>query len=963
MSIHDLSTGPAPTEIEADVCIVGSGPAGMTIALELDGLPLRVCILESGGLNRDDTVEALNEIETVGARRAPQDVTRARGLGGTSSVWTGRCGAFDIVDFQRRPWVDLSGWPISHDDVSPLFDRAGRLLGLGPAIYDHTWPDLIGERSDARGWDSSLFRPVVFQYSQAGAARAEPARTFVADGVAGAENIGALQHAGAPTAMHFGEAHRAALHASRTVDVWLNANVTEIETDDTGCRVTGVAVRSLNGRSMRVKAPLVVLACGGIDNARLMLASRAGDPRGVGNAHDTVGRFLTDHPLAKVATYSDAGDARLRRRYGHRWFDRNGNRHVYSLGMRLSPVVQRAEGLLNCAVHVLEYGERPATVSLAGRAGRALRRGRLDAETMADLRAVASDPRGLLTGVYDRYVLKRPALAPPTSIAFCCAVEQVLDPASRVTLSDTTDALGMPRARIDWKVSDTEFATVQRTTELLFAEMGRLGFRLPTLAAWLAEGPDGYRSAVHDMAHPMSSTRMSDSPTTGVVDRNCKVHGVEGLFVAGSSVFSTPGYMNPTMMIVALSLRLADHLKRQLAGAALRDVSTDSNSVTSADATPAKVPASAVAPRRTRIGLIGAGDRLRRIYVPVLSADRDVYEIVGFAGRSPAGAEAFAADTGLTRFEDAGKLVADARPDMLVAAVSPGAVDGVLPGIVALGVPVLTETPFCWNVRSGRALAQVIRKRNLLVGVAEQTPFLPHEQIKRILAELGLLGRIVAASNDFAVFDYHGIAALRAYAEIEAAPVAVSAVRAELAVDRAAAGGHDLWTSAVIEMSSGARLFHQYSDRYFDSPQRPPKALRVLGTRGSIFGDEIRYEDPQSGPVETRISRIVDGNRLVGLRVEAPGGTIAWDNPFARHPFSDEQIAVAALVRAMARAIATGGVPAYGADRALVDMEVMTSIRLSAEAGGRSIPVPVSGTELVARAGAGKVVRRLRRGS
>ncbi|MCZ8100871.1 MAG: GMC oxidoreductase, partial [Burkholderiales bacterium] len=895
MSIRDLRHADIPDQIDADLCIVGSGPAGMSIALQFEGMPLRVCMIESGGLDPDPAVEDLNEIESTGQRRAPQDVTRCRRLGGTSALWTGRCGTFDPMDFHARPWIADSGWPISPEDVAPYLDRAGRLLGLGPAIYDAAWPEIIGREDDRALWDPRIFRPVVFQYSQGGKANAEPARTFVEDGVEGAEHIGALQHAGAPRAVHFGEAHAATLRASRTIDVWLNANVTCIETNEAGTHVRSVAIRSLCGRTARVKAPVVVLACGGIDNARLLLASRDSDPRGLGNARDRVGRYLTDHPLPKVASYSGVGDPAFRRRYGHRWLDLSGHRHVYSLGVRLSPVVQRAEGLLNCALLLLESGERPATISIAGRVARALRQRRFDADAKADLMDVARDPAGLLSGAYDRYVMRRPALVPATSIAFCCAVEQRLDPDSRITLSDRKDALGVPLARVDWKIADEEYRTALRTTELLFGELARLGYRVPDKAAWLDEGPDAFRANVHDMAHPMSSTRMSDDPATGVVDRDCRVHGVDGLYVAGSSVFSTPGYMNPTLMIVALGLRLADHLKDQIARGSSASVAPEGTILS-------PVPARVATPRRTRIGIIGAGDRLRRIYQPVLSARSDAFEVVGFAGRSPDRARAFAQETGFAMFADAAGLVEAAKPDLLLAAVSPGAVDSAWPGILALGRPVLAETPFCWSVRDGRRIAASIARSGLPVGIAEQTPFLPAERIKEKIIALGLIGRVVCAVNDFAVFDYHGIAALRAYVEPENQPVEVSAVQARLPRD----GGQesdDQWTMAVVSLRNGTRLVHHYSDAYFDSPARQPKQLRIYGTAGSIVGDTVFF-GTGDGSQRSVIVRETEDGTLARLRVEAPAGPVVWNNPYRGLPFDDEQIAVATHLDAMASAVA-----------------------------------------------------------
>jgi choline dehydrogenase-like flavoprotein len=163
--------------------------------------------------------------------------------------------------------------------------------------------------------------------------------------------------------------------------------------------------------------------------------------------------------------------------------------------------------------------------------------------------------------MYRRLFKHRPQLESLKRVELHCILEQIPDPESRVTLSeDKFDALGMPLSKINWKVSEAERHTARRMTQLICEEFGHLGLPSPKINPWL-DKPGDWASNCVEKAHPSGSTRMSDSPKHGVVDRNCQVHGVNGLFVSGSSVFPTSGAANPTLMIVAGALRLADWLK------------------------------------------------------------------------------------------------------------------------------------------------------------------------------------------------------------------------------------------------------------------------------------------------------------------------------------------------------------------------------------------------------------------
>jgi hypothetical protein len=248
--------------------------------------------------------------------------------------------------------------------------------------------------------------------------------------------------------------------------------------------------------------------------------------------------------------------------------------------MALSPKIQAKEGLLNCAAFLEEYSAQDDPWVALRRLKKSLKRQPASSaptvdqamfwrrETASeaapnpyqDMLAVLGHPQIALEGVYRRFVKHRPALPKAERIDLYCLVEQLPDPESRITLSETKDALGMPLSKINWKISDREMQTVRRLSQVLCQELKRMGLSQPTLANWL-EDKVNWQANFTDRAHPIGTTRIAENPKEGVVNANCQVHGVEGLFIAGSSVFPTTGHANPTLMIVAMSIRLADWLK------------------------------------------------------------------------------------------------------------------------------------------------------------------------------------------------------------------------------------------------------------------------------------------------------------------------------------------------------------------------------------------------------------------
>jgi choline dehydrogenase-like flavoprotein len=528
------------TVLKRDVCIIGAGIAGITIAQELDRLGIEACIVESGGFKLDEEIRDLGRGESVGLPAEWVDGRGARIVGGNSRFWDGFCRPLDELDFQKRDWIPHSGWPFTKSDLTRYYEHAATVLKLGPAHLDPSyWLDKLGHRDRQRARflnDRVIDR--VSQYS--------PVKRVARMN---------LKH----------------LRASERLTVLLHATAIEIETDPAARTVRRICVVTLRGRKVFVSARGYVLAGGGIENARLLLASNRVRAAGLGNGHDLVGRFFMDHPqvLSGEVHPSDSWT-------GHTCYDDKADLRTSATGgtrfstqYSLSPEIQKTEGLLNGLVWLssnfgiegTEIGRSFINIKRAlthryGRRGEPVLRdvGMLLAHPLLSVRLVLAD-------WLKPNILRR-------GIQFRAMVEPVPDPESRVTLSDELDQVGMRRVRVDWRFPPLVSRTFDRNLGILAEELERAGIakvRLDSGQDW------SNHCMTRPSGHHMGTTRMHDSSTYGVVDRNCLVHGMHNLFIAGSSVFPTAGAHVPTMTVVALSLRLAEYIVKRINQAASLD--------------------------------------------------------------------------------------------------------------------------------------------------------------------------------------------------------------------------------------------------------------------------------------------------------------------------------------------------------------------------------------------------------
>ena len=542
--IIDYLDRSSAVDFDVDVCIVGAGPAGISIARTFVGTTTRVCMVESGGLRGEESSQRLYEGTSIGSPSLDPAACRMRAFGGSSNVWGGGCIPLDRLEMETRDWVPYSGWPVSYSELEPHYQRARALCG----VESHEFVAGSFLTQPARA-------PVEFD------ARTLVNQVFVLSPVL------------------FGEAYRSELERAVNITLLLHANLLELKACSTGSTVRQARIGSLDGRRGTVRARHYVLACGGIENARLLLLSNSVVPEGLGNQHDLVGRYFMDHPSGKLGRVSTDTPDGLTRPY-----DRSGGKgHAPAfpelclsgdavrakrlLSGRVRPVA--VEGSLPRGIQALRDfrawvhpSARDENISLDGRMAASpvtAATGNDQQEGFATLAIRLVAGTGDIAGAFMRKLADKPTVK-AEYVDLIGYFEQAPNPHSRITLGAERDVLGQRKVCVDWQLTPLDWHTYRTSAELFGAELARACRGQFHPEPWL-QGEGDRAPVLRGTAHHMGTTRMADDPHEGVVDRECKVHGVDNLYVVGSSVFPTGGWAFPTFTIVALSLRLADHLR------------------------------------------------------------------------------------------------------------------------------------------------------------------------------------------------------------------------------------------------------------------------------------------------------------------------------------------------------------------------------------------------------------------
>lgn len=529
---------------EHDVCIIGSGPAGLTLARELVGTGLRVLVLESGIEQATARGNRLRALVSDGIQIKP--FSRERVFGGASTTWAGLSSPLDRIDLAVRDWVCDSGWPISREELDVGYARAAELHGFASLTQLAVDGPLAALRRKGE------WQPVW---------RALEEKLFLA----------------AAPAQNFASLH-GAIFDGEGLDLLLGASVVRLESERGSARIARAILRLADGSEQAAQAGVFVLATGGIENARLLLLSRDQCPAGLGNEHDQVGRYLMNHPKNYRGRILFEKPVR-----SLPWFfgAMHGGFSGYG-GLRFTEAEQRARGLLNSYVRLEPLfpwtGSQgvEALVTLAKRSrwimGRVQAQGRRGTVELRDYAETGDDSvfqEEQRLGVLLSHVLRdlprvtryawsraisrrKPAIAAARLRNF---MEMQPLAENRVLLSEQCDEQGVPLPLVRHRVSELDrrslIALHAQLAEELHANGARLESDLSTAEPWPID---------QDASHHMGTTRMGTDPRTSVVDPSLRVHSVPNLYCAGASVFPTSGCANPTYTIVALSVRLARHL-------------------------------------------------------------------------------------------------------------------------------------------------------------------------------------------------------------------------------------------------------------------------------------------------------------------------------------------------------------------------------------------------------------------
>ncbi|MEP6514014.1 MAG: GMC family oxidoreductase [Parafilimonas sp.] len=500
----------ANTIIEGDLCIIGAGAAGISIALEWIGSPYKVILLEGGGFEYDDRVQELYAGKTTGQRYYPLKSARLHYFGGTTNHWAGFCSTFDEIDFEKRDWVPHSGWPITRATLDPYYKKAHKNLDLGPYEYDWKYWQKQDPELKPVMKDESVVWNKIWQFSP-------------------------------PT--RFGTKYRDAIVNAKNIHLYTYANVVDIAANENVSAINEVTIKNYTGKQHTVKAKHFVLACCSVQNARILLASNKQVPAGLGNDNDNVGRYFMEH---------------LEIRSGELWLTKPNPLNLYSLNYGTTKArCELAIRKEHQAKHKILNGTASLTPLVIAR----------KMKPMIDIWNT-EDPQKNLENLFSGFGEAGKAAASVTpdnlikSYELFTRIEQAPNPDSRVMLDTEKDSLGMPRATLHWVLTPLEKHSLRKIYELIGQQIGRTDIGRVKMMEYLQDENDSsWPEFTGGGWHHMGTTRMSDDPKNGVVDANCKVHGIANLHIAGSSCYVTAAAPNPTLTLVALSIRLSDRMK------------------------------------------------------------------------------------------------------------------------------------------------------------------------------------------------------------------------------------------------------------------------------------------------------------------------------------------------------------------------------------------------------------------
>lgn len=475
----------------ADICIIGAGAAGITLALQLKGLGKRVLLMESGGLEYGPDTQKLNEGRNSGLKYPPLGSTRLRFFGGTTNHWAGQSTPLDEIDFETRSWVPNSGWPIDYKEFSQYLDGASEVCKLTTDTFSNEeWSKRTGDMFETPGIETCIF--------------------------------------GYPSPItRFGQAYRDEIENASDIECILFANAVSLNCNELTGELNSVEFKSLEGVSKLVRANKFILACGALQNIKLLLNSVSS---GINNSNDLIGAFFMEHPNYSVGEVEiDIGEVNPRLIKPRELSNGIDTR----IDFKLTASEQKRLGVLNHTAFLFEKAKR----------------------------ATSNSWKGKMNSFLNRVESKVESITKSKVYAFKFRLEHAPSKQNRVSLSDSVDELQMQQLDLNLSFGDLE----EKTLALVMSEFAR-HFAANHLGKVNVSAipKKGWENKVGWQYHHFGGTRMSVSPEEGVVDTNLRCHHHPNLYIASTSTFPTGGHANPTLNLVAMTLRLAEHLKKEI---------------------------------------------------------------------------------------------------------------------------------------------------------------------------------------------------------------------------------------------------------------------------------------------------------------------------------------------------------------------------------------------------------------
>jgi choline dehydrogenase-like flavoprotein len=522
--IHDLLQNSPSQNLRRDVCIIGAGAAGIALAVELERLGKSVFLLEGGGPKLEDHAQEPYQSEVVGNAHRGIHVGRVRAQGGTTTKWGGQILELDAIDFEEREWVEDSGWPFSKQHLAPFYAHALRIEGLETAVH-----------SDTELWNSIGLSAPSFPGMESYLSRWCPEPNFA-------------------------RVHAKSLEGP-AIDLWLHANAVEVLLEHEtvqGIRCRTQPSQGAPRREAIFRANEYVFCLGTIESSRFFLQPRKNGNRLPWNVSGLLGRYFQDHIDSNAAVIHPKSPARLHAAFDNIFF----KGYKYHPKVRLTPAVQQQNSLLNAGATLQFVSDIDESLAAIKATAKHLLRRRFDeVRTEQVLNLLRNSP--LLAQQTYRYAVEHRAFVPKSAqILLRVHCEQEPTTESSIALSDQRDSLGLLRTKLDWKISPREVQTIRSFVQLASDALSDIAHLEPVPEL---RDDAAYIARCDDSNHHMGGMRMHSSPQQGVVDPDLKLNGTNNCFVCSGAVFPTSGFSNPTHTLIALAVRLAQHLDQRSA--------------------------------------------------------------------------------------------------------------------------------------------------------------------------------------------------------------------------------------------------------------------------------------------------------------------------------------------------------------------------------------------------------------